>query len=144
LGGESSKENDMQKMLMAAGVVAAVAMAGSGVAQAQAADHCKGRVFVDTVYQTGTGGQNYEYYVTIRNGTSAPLKWQLSFSGMPGNVSLFSPVLPGGSLAAGRNETIKFGKGTTGNINLGTVKVQYDSAAPKAGMALVSLTNCRG
>ncbi|MGG5888424.1 hypothetical protein ACLF3G_14920 [Falsiroseomonas sp. HC035] len=110
-------------------------------AEAQTAG-CRGRAFVDSVYQTGLGGNRYEYYVQVRNGTSAPLTVQLNFGGFGSNVSVFSAQLPGIALASNASQTIKFGNGTDGNINMGTVTVTYDMP-PGNGRPAVSVTACR-
>lgn len=106
---------------------------------AQAA--CKGNAFIDSVYQNGMGGTDYEYFVQVRNQTSKPIKMDLVFASLPKNVTLFSPTLPGITLQAYASQTIRFGKGTNGNINTGTVTVAYDSAP--AGRASATLRNCQ-
>ena len=111
-------------------------------ANAQATTTCKDRVFIDSVYQNGMGGNNYEYFVQIRNQTSTPLKWTLNFQHMPKTISLFSPQLTGGTLQAHASKTIRFGKGTNGNVNAGTVKVLYDT--PSGTTPSVMLSKCIG
>jgi hypothetical protein len=103
---------------------------------------CRGRVFIDSVYQTGLGGGRYEYFVQIRNGTPALLTAQLNFAGFGPAVTLFSPQLSGIALGANASQTIKFGNGTNGNINMGTVTVTYDAPAG-SDRPTVAVTNCR-
>jgi hypothetical protein len=103
---------------------------------------CRGRVFVDSVYQTGLGGNRYEYFVQLRNGTGSAVTAQLNFGGFGQTVTLFSPQLPGIALGPNASQTIRFGNGTNGNINAGTVTVAYDAPAG-AGRPTVSVTNCR-
>ena len=118
--------------------VAALAGAAMLVSTASAQTLCKGRGFIDSVYQTGLGGNNYEYFVQIRNQTGQPLKWELTFANFPREITLFSPRLTGGTLGAYASETIKFGKGTNGNINTGTVAVLYDVASGTRPYVLMS------
>lgn len=116
-------------------IAAAVAMPLSAEAAA-----CKGRAFIDSIYQNGMGGSDYEYFVQVRNQTSQPIKMDLVFTSPPKNVTLFSPTLPGITLQPYASQTIKFGKGTNGNINTGTLVVGYDSVP--AGKASATLRNC--
>ena len=108
--------------------------------QAQAPGTCQGVGFVDSVYQTGLGGSDYEYHVIVRNQGSTPMQWTLTFSGFPNNVTLFSPVLTGGTLQPFASETIKFGRGTNGNISQSTVRVAYDT--PPARGPAATLSKC--
>lgn len=110
-------------------------------AEAQTAT-CRGRVFIDSVYQTGLGGNRYEYFVQIRNGTPAALTAQLNFAGFGPTVTLFSPQLSGIALGPNASQTIRFANGTNGNINMGTVGVTYDAPAG-SGRPTVAVTNCR-
>ena len=115
------------------------------LAQAQAPTTCQGRVVVDTIYQTGTGGNNFEYFIHLRNATRGSLTVDVTFSGFAGvspAVTLFSASLPG--IPIGANATIsslRFGRGNNGQINTGTVARVYD-VAPGSGPT-VRLTNCR-
>ncbi|MCX7374806.1 MAG: hypothetical protein NTW56_20620 [Alphaproteobacteria bacterium] len=115
------------------------------LAQAQARTTCQGRVVVDTIYQTGTGGNNFEYFIHLRNATRGSLTVDVTFSGFAGvspSVTLFSASLPG--IPIGANATIsslRFGRGNNGQINTGTVARVYD-VAPGSGPT-VRLTNCR-
>ncbi|HRK38762.1 MAG TPA: hypothetical protein PK347_10260 [Burkholderiaceae bacterium] len=102
---------------------------------------CKGRGFIDSVYQNGLGGTDYEYMVIVRNQTSTPMKLQLAFRGFPNTVTLFSPTLPGITLSAHGSQTIRFGKGTNGNISMGTVAVLYDGEVA-AGRPAVVMSQC--
>lgn len=116
--------------------------AAAAPAQAQNANACQNRVFIDTIYQSGTGGNNFEYFLHLRNATRARLTVDVTFTGFPGNVTLFSPSLPG--IPIGPNATIsslRFGRGSNGMISTGTVARTYDAAAG-AGPT-VRLTNCR-
>jgi hypothetical protein len=110
-------------------------------AEAQATT-CRGRAFIDSVYQTGLGGNRYEYYVQLRNGTSSQMTAQLNFGSFGPTVTLFSPQLPSITLAPNSTQTIRFGNGTNGNINAGTVAIVYDAPAT-GGRPTVSATNCR-
>lgn len=121
--------------------VAAPLLFAAPAAEAQATTTCRGRGFVDSVYQTGQGGNNFEYFVIIRNQTPQPMRWQLNFSSFPSNVTLFSPQLTGGTLAPNASETIRFGRGTNGNINPGTVQTSYDT--PGSGRPTVTMSQCR-
>ncbi len=110
-------------------------------AEAQSAT-CRNRVFVDSVYQNGLGGDRFEYMVQLRNGTANPVTLQLNFGGFGSTVTLFSPQLVGITLPAHGSQTIRFGNGTNGNINMGNVSVVYDGPAT-AGRAAVAVSNCR-
>ena len=125
-------------------IIAALALAALplGIASAQTATTCNGRVFIDTIYQTGTGGNNFEYFIHLRNATRTRLTVDVTFTGFPNTVTLFSPSLPG--IPIGANATIsslRFGRGTYNQVNISTVQRAYDVAAP-AG-PVVRLTNCR-
>ena len=110
----------------------ALAVASSAHAQA---GPCKGKVFIDSVYQVGLGGNSYEYYIQLRNATDKKASAKIEFHTFGSSVSLFtsSMIVPTGPHAS---QKIKFGKGTNGNINAGTVKVLYDSP----GMSQPSIT----
>lgn len=110
-------------------------------AQGAAQVVCRGSIFVDSVYQTGLGGNRYEYFVQVRNGTPMARGLQLNFGGFGDAVTLFSPQLTGISLPAFGSQTIRFGNGTNGNINMGTVSVVYDGPAT-GGRATVAANNC--
>lgn len=101
---------------------------------------CRNRVFIDSVYQNGLGGNRYEYLVQVRNGAGAPVSLQLNFAGFGNTVTLFSPQLSGISLMRYSRQTIRFGNGTKGNM--GNVSVVHDGPA-MAGRASVAVTNCR-
>lgn len=124
-------------------VAATLAMIGmAGQASAQTANTCQGRAVIDTIYQKGIGGSNYEYFFNVRNATRSALTVDISITGFPAGVTLFSPSLPGlpmGSYAT--RSALKFGRGTNSNISVGTVARAYDAAAG-AGPA-IRLTNCR-
>jgi len=129
----------MHNTAMAA-LIAALAAAGS--AQAQVTTLCQGRVFIDTVYQTSLGGNQFEYFIHVRNASRAPLTFDVTLTGFPGTVTLFSPSLPG--IPVGANATIsrmRIGRGTNAQIGVGTVARVYD-VAPGSGPT-VRLTNCR-
>ncbi len=119
-----------------------VALLGASVAQANT-PVCKGRGFIDSVYQNGLGGTDFEYMVIVRNQTSSSMKFNVSFSGFPESVMLFSPRLPGVNLAPHASQTIRFGRGTNGNINTGTVAVLYDREVA-VGRPAVVMTQCSG
>lgn len=109
-------------------------------AEAQSAT-CRGRVFIDTVYQTGLGGNRYEYFVQLRNGTASAVTAQLNLGGFGPTVTLFSPQLAGIQLAPHASQTIRFGNGTNGQINNSTVTRTYDTMP--SGTATVAANNCR-
>lgn len=117
-------------------IAAAVAMPLSAQAAA-----CKGRAFIDSIYQNGTGGSNYVYFAQVRNQTNKTIRMDLVFASMPKTVTLFSPSLPGITLEPYASQTIRFGNGTNGNINTGTVTVAYDNAP--AGRPSATLRNCQ-
>lgn len=129
----------MRNAILAATVLVGAA---AGPAQAQSPNTCNNRVVIDTIYQTGTGGNNFEYFLHLRNATRGRVTVDVTFTGFPGNVTLFSPSLPG--IPIGANATIsslRFGRGTNGQIGTVTVARVYDAAAG-AGPT-VRLTNCR-
>ena len=127
--------------------IAIIALAGVAAlpqaARAQVpANTCQNRMVVDTVYQAGTGGNNFEYFFQLRNATPDALRVDVTFSGFGPDVTLFSPSLPG--VPVGANATLsnqRFGRGTDGQINTGTVARVYDATAGKG--ATIRLTNCR-
>lgn len=127
-------------MMMAA---AALLMAGlAGQAQAQATNTCQGRAVIDTVYQTGVGGNNFEYFIHIRNATNRAITVDVTFTGFPNTVTLFSPSLPGIPIGANTTRSsLKFGRGTWGQVSTGTVARAYDANASTG--PTVRLTNCR-
>jgi hypothetical protein len=129
----------MRKALLAATVLAAGA---ATPVQAQTSTACQGRAVIDTIYQTGVGGNSYEYFFTIRNLTRVNLTVDVSITGFTTGVTLFSPSLPG--IPLGRDaahSALKFGRGTSGNISVGTVARAYDAAAGSG--PTIRLTNCR-
>ena len=131
----------LKNSIIAAAALAAIGLASQSQAQTPA-NACRGRVVVDTVYQTGVGGNNYEYFINLRNATRGALTVDVTFSGFPATVTLFSPSLPG--IAIGANATVsntKFGRGTWGQVNTTTVARVYDAAAGSGPP--VRLTNCR-
>ncbi len=88
---------------------------------------CKGKIFINSIYTNGIGENQYEYFVQIQNRATKPVRWIMNFGGFPSRtVSLFSPQLVGTPLAPYAQETIKFGKGTDGNITFSTVQSIYD------------------
>jgi len=127
-------------LLCAAASVLGVAAATMSATPAQAATACQGRLFIDSVYQVGLGGTDYEYMIIIRNQTSQTAPWRLNFANFPKNVTLFSPQLIG-SLPAFGNTTIRFGKGTNGNISMSTVTIGYDRK-PSGAKPSAYMTNC--
>ena len=128
-----------QQTIIAVALLAVAAPFGQAHAQTNA---CMHRVVIDTIYQTGIGGNNYEYFFHIRNATTSGITVDVSFSGFPGNVALFSPSLPGIPMAPyATRRSIKFGRGTNGQISVGTVARVYDSGA--GAVPTIRLTNCR-
>ncbi len=134
----------IRKTLFATMALAGLAALPQG-AQAQPVTTCNNRVVIDTIYQTGTGGNNFEYFIHLRNATRGALTVDVTFSGFNGltpPVTLFSPSLPG--IPIGANATIsslRFGRGNNNQINTGTVARVYDAAAGTG--PTVRLTNCR-
>lgn len=110
-------------------------------AAAQTGTQCQGRAVLDAVYQVGLAGGRYEYFLMLRNATAQRLVAEIAFSGFPANVQLFSASLPGVVLAPRATQSIRFGTGTNGNINLGTVQRVTDAAA--ASGATIRLRGCR-
>lgn len=134
----------MHKRIIAAASLAVLAggIAAPQGAQAQPVTTCNNRVVIDTIYQTGIGGSNYEYFIHLRNATPAALTVDVSFTGFPGNVTVFSPALPGIPIGANATRSsLRFGRGTNGQISTGTVARVYD--APAGAGPTVRLTNCR-
>lgn len=82
----------MRNAILVASVLVGAAAAP---AQAQNANACQGRVVIDTIYQTSTGGNNFEYFLHLRNATRTAVTVDVTFPSFPGNVTLFSPSLPG-------------------------------------------------
>lgn len=118
------------------------ALAAAGPAQAQMTTMCQGRVFIDAIYQTGLGGGQFEYVIQVRNASRARLTFDVTLTGFPGTVTLFTTSLPG--ISVGANATIsglRIGRGTNAQIGVGTVARVYD-VAPGSGPT-VRLTNCR-
>ncbi|MDP3416964.1 hypothetical protein [Falsiroseomonas sp.] len=103
---------------------------------------CRNRVFIDSVYQTGLGGNRYEYFLQVRNGTPIPVSLQINIGTMFPTVSVFSPQLSGINLPAHGSQTIRWANGTHNNISLGTVSVVYDAPAT-GGSPTIAVNNCR-
>lgn len=132
----------MIRETIAAAALFALAAAAPGSAQAQPASTCQGRAVIDTIYQTGLGGNNYEYFFNVRNATRGSLTVDIAITGFPAGVTIFSPSLPGIPLGGyATRSAIKFGRGTVGTINVGTVARVYD--APAGAGPTIRLTNCR-
>ena len=134
----------MKKRIIAAATLAAAALAAIGLAGPAGAqtNACQGRVVIDTIYRSGTGGSSYEYFIHIRNATRNAITVDASFSGFPGTVTLFSPSLPGIPIGANATRSgLKFGRGTWGQVSTGTVARVYDAAAGSGPS--VRLSNCR-
>jgi len=133
----------LRKIITAAAIFSlGAAVCQPGVAQAQPNNSCAGRVVIDTIYQTGVGGGNHEYFFNLRNATRKTITVDVSMAGFPAGVTLFSPSLPGIPLSAFASRTaLKFGRGTWGQVNVGTVSRVYDSGAGSG--PTIRLTNCR-
>lgn len=133
----------MRLNLASGGLLAAMlATAPLHQAGAQGVNTCAGRAVIDVVYQTAVGGNNYEYFFNVRNATRGSLTVDITITGFPAGVTLFSPSLPGiplGSYAT--RSAIRFGRGTASNISNGTVARVYDGAAGSG--PTLRLTNCR-
>jgi hypothetical protein len=111
-------------------------------AQAQGGAACQGRVFIDAVLQNGTGGNNYEYFFHIRNGTGSVVTADVQLQNFPSDVTLFSASLPGIRIEPHATiSMVRFGRGTNGNISNATVRVAYDGAA--ASGPTIRAQNCR-
>ena len=120
--------------------VTLIALSLPGAAAAQAAI-CQGRVFVDSVYQTGLGGARFEYFFLLRNQTNSRITVNVRLQDFPSNVTLFSPTLPDIPLGPYAILNLRFGQGTNPNISAGTVRVVHDAMA--AGGPTIRMTNCR-
>ncbi|WP_431303903.1 hypothetical protein [Sediminicoccus sp. BL-A-41-H5] len=111
-------------------------------AEAQGAA-CNGRVAIESVYQTGVGGERFEYFFVLRHTTTQRVTADVTFSGFPSNVTLFPPMLP--NIPMSPNATVspntRFGDGTNNIISGHMVRIVHDSPPP-AGPA-VRVTNCR-
>jgi hypothetical protein len=132
-------------MQLRVGALLAALMAAAPLQQADAQGQtsCAGRVVIDAIYQTQTGGNHYEYFFSLRNGTRGAVTVDVAITGFPAGVTLFSPSLPGIPLGGyATRSAVRFGRGTSGNIGNGTVTRAYD-ASPGSGPT-VRLTNCRG
>ncbi|MBY0336696.1 MAG: hypothetical protein K2X11_08785 [Acetobacteraceae bacterium] len=126
---------------LAAAAALAAGFATPGTASASA-NACNGRVFVDTVYQNGMGGNQFDYYFHLRNGTGQRLQADVTFSGFPHNARLDAAerralrMDPYATLSR-----LKFGSGTNGNIGSQTVRVVYDGQASHG--PTIRVRNCR-
>lgn len=98
-------------------------------------------MYINTIYANGTGGQNYEYFIHIRNATGNPIRANIVMGGFPRAVTLFSPQFPDVRTAGNNQQAIRIGRGTSSDINSGTVDLLYDRTG--SGKPYVSLTNCR-
>ncbi|WP_159992672.1 hypothetical protein [Roseomonas sp. 18066] len=126
--------------LIALGAAATLA-ATAGSSAAQPANACAGKMFIDTVYPQSTGGNNFDYFIQIRNQTNATVVADVLLGGFPTGVTLFSPQLPGVPTPAWQSQQIRIGRGTVAQINPGTVDRLYDRAG--SGKPFVTLRNCR-
>jgi hypothetical protein len=135
-------DNMLRHTITAAAVTLGAAIGQLGVAQVQTGNTCKGRVVVDTIYQFGIGQGQFEYYFNIRNATRDQLMADVTLSGFPAGVTVFSPSVTGIPLGAyASRNALKFGRGTWAEVHSGTVNRVYDAAAP-AGPT-IRVTNCR-
>jgi hypothetical protein len=128
---------------IAAAAALAAGLSAPGPAAANAPSNaCQGRVFVDTVYQNGMGGNQFEYYFHLRNGTGQRLQADVAFSGFPHDVRLDAAERTGLRMDAYATlSRLKFGSGTNGNIGMQTVRVAYDGAASHG--PTIRVRNCR-
>ena len=132
----------MHRYFLTAATILALGLGHSGAAKAQAANTCQGRVVVDTVYQTNAGNNNFEYSIMLRNATRNAVTVDITFSGFPAGVTLFSPILPGIPLSPfSTRSALRFGRGTVNTISVGTVARVYDAGAGTGPTVRVS--NCR-
>lgn len=94
------------------------------------------------IYPSSNGNNGFDDCAVLRNMTGSALIVDVHLTGLPGKVTLRSPVLPG--IQIGANTTIsnfRIGQGTTSAINPTAVARVYD-AAPGSGPAM-RLMNCR-
>ena len=131
----------MRKLLTM--VLTAGTMMAAGTFAAHAQTTCKGKVSLDSVYQTSKGAGNYEYFVQLRNASNAPVTATVQFAMFPREVSLFSSTMPNIVLKPYGNQTLKFGTGTLTTINLHTVQISYDRAASGGSKPSVLVDRCR-
>ncbi|MBY0336698.1 MAG: hypothetical protein K2X11_08795 [Acetobacteraceae bacterium] len=132
----------IKRSIAAAALLAAAATAGGAAPAAAQGTQCQGRVFIDAVLQNGMGGNEFQYFFHIRNGTGSPMTADVQLQNFPGDVQLFSPTLvniqmqPWATVAM-----VRFGRGTNGNITNQTVAVAYDAGG--GGGPTVRVVNCR-
>ena len=129
----------LRKSIATAAILAAVGMTGQASGQANT---CQGRATIDAIQQSHWGGSTYDDLIHIRNATNRSITVDVSFSGFPDNVTLFSPVLPGIPIGLdATRSSLKFGRGTSNQVSVSTVTRVSDAAA--GGGPTVRLTNCR-
>lgn len=109
-------------------------------ARAQATS-CANKAFFNSIYVVGTGANTFEYFFQIQNRSRTVIHADVRLGGFPRDVTLFSPALPGISLAPYEQKSVRFGRGTNANINMGTVASLADTTG--SGRPYVSASNCR-
>ena len=134
------------KTALAAAAVAlpALTMLGDG-AEAQTASACTGKVFVNSIYVSGSSfmnGQNrFEYSLQVQNQSAVPRSVTLTFHGHLDGVTADPPRTWTVRLTGQQQQqTLKWGTGTNNNVTLSTVGVAHDQA-PGRGL-YVRLTRC--
>ena len=103
---------------------------------------CSNRVFVDSVYQIGLGGNRYAYKLQVRNGTPSPISVQINIGTMYPNITPISPQITGINLPANGSQTVDWASGTNNDVSSRTISVVYDAPAV-GGSPTISVTNCR-
>lgn len=121
--------------------LAVLALTSTAAAHA-AGDDCRGRVFVDTIYQVASTAGQFEYFIQARNGTDSNVMFNITLRNFNRDVQIFSPVLPNVQLQPYKNVRTRIGRGTSQNINSGTVSIVYDAQQPRANMPSITISHC--
>lgn len=130
-------------MIRFATAALALALLPIAAPQAQAQSSlCVNRVVIESVYRTGLPGNRFEYFVYVRNHTNRLTTLRLDFTGFDSTVTLYNLSQSNIHLLPYATQFIRFGEGTNGNINNGTVTKAYDTR-PAAGRPSVTAVNCR-
>jgi len=118
---------------------------------AQAADECRGRMFINSIWPAGTDEDGYDYIVQIRNNTDKPLSADIVLGDFGEKITIPAITIPSKPVAPWQTYQTRIGTGKDPNINPGTVRFLYDQPASPppgtggpAGKPYVSLQNCHG
>jgi hypothetical protein len=131
----------IRRIALAAACTAAVATPMLPAKAQTAQFPCRGKISMDQIYSHAVGAGQYDYFVRLHNVTKNLTQWTLTLSGFPTTVTVFSPVLTGGSLKGGASEAVRFGKGTNATIGIHSVQRVYD-AVGGSGRPAAALTEC--